>query len=156
VFRETLLGPVEEDIQVDDEFDSSIPVDQRPDLVKECAALRTFSSIDELFQFIHFEDSPEWLNGDVRRVAGEAAEHHRNLHPTPENVNVTATKTGVLSTWALARVTPRDVDDLAGANMRVVAPGVVVVDCGDTFVVLEDGVVQGACAPQNMRSPVYV
>jgi CRP-like cAMP-binding protein/phosphoribosyl 1,2-cyclic phosphodiesterase len=54
IFQQTLLGPKEIDIRK--EYVTNLSEDQIPDLLKECAYIRTFHSIDELFKFHHFND----------------------------------------------------------------------------------------------------
>lgn len=44
------MGP--EHIDITPEVDKSFPEDQIPDLMKECAAVRTFDSIDELMVYV--------------------------------------------------------------------------------------------------------
>lgn len=43
------------------EFAPSVPEDERPQLDKECASIRTFQTIDEIFKFTNFDD-----NGEVK------------------------------------------------------------------------------------------
>ena len=38
------------------EFAPGFPEEEKPQLDKECAAIRTFQSIDEIFKFINFSD----------------------------------------------------------------------------------------------------
>ena len=60
VFRETLLGP--ETINPEDDVAKECPMNMRPNLMEECAAMRDFQSIDELFQFVRFETKSMDIN----------------------------------------------------------------------------------------------
>eukprot|EP01133_Synstelium_polycarpum_P014612 gene14612-17279_t len=68
VFQETLLGPTDLSTQQSgsprvpsaeflQEFSSSFPRDEIPDLERECKYLRTFDNVDELFDFVLFNDA---------------------------------------------------------------------------------------------------
>lgn len=43
-------------LDLQQEYTEGFPLDQLPDLARECAYIRTFHSIDELFKFHHFND----------------------------------------------------------------------------------------------------
>ena len=60
VFRETLLGP--ETINPEDDVAKECPMNMRPNLMEECAAMRDFQSIDELFQFVRFDTKSMDIN----------------------------------------------------------------------------------------------
>jgi len=72
VFQQTLLGPKEIDIRK--EFVASFPPSCIPDLKKECAYIRTFHSIDELFHFIHFDEKGVAHIGDSVEILNNGNE----------------------------------------------------------------------------------
>jgi hypothetical protein len=55
VFRETLLGPQQYDLTTEFTTESSRAL--MPNLKLECASLRTFHEIDQLFEFVYFDDA---------------------------------------------------------------------------------------------------
>jgi len=67
VFQETLFGP--EAIDYDADFGPEVPLEQRPDLLKELRYFRkfgdTFLEIDMLLRFTHFD-----AHGPLRGRAG--------------------------------------------------------------------------------------
>eukprot|EP01116_Phalansterium_solitarium_P000343 TRINITY_DN1021_c0_g1_i1.p1 TRINITY_DN1021_c0_g1~~TRINITY_DN1021_c0_g1_i1.p1 ORF type:complete len:759 (+),score=283.00 TRINITY_DN1021_c0_g1_i1:679-2955(+) len=72
VFQETLLGP--KDIDVRHEFADGAD-DTVPDVQRECAYIRTFSSIDELFNFVHFDaDGVATLEAEGVRIVDRGDE----------------------------------------------------------------------------------
>ncbi|GAM27326.1 hypothetical protein SAMD00019534_105010 [Acytostelium subglobosum LB1] len=89
VFQETLLGPVDFNQNKDhhlnhdflQEFHSTYPKEEIPDIERECKYLRTFQSVDELFDFALFDEA------GVARLPQQVEVHYKMEEGTFQVVN---------------------------------------------------------------------
>ena len=84
VLRETLVGPAK--IDYDIEFSTNVPMEERADVVKECASLRTFNDPDQLMEFIHFDKQSGEINITSELLEKLRASGSKNIDESVEVV----------------------------------------------------------------------